>query len=350
MPRRALLSNEQRTRLFAVPVDHAEMAKHYVLSADDLVFVRTKRRSVNRLGFAVQLCLLRYPSLGMGPAEQPPEAMIAFVARQLGVRHVDFANYAQRDQTRREHAVELQRYLGLRSFGLMDWRLPSGRRGRGVGHGSWRTHRPGNARSSANKRRRAAAGDGARTDRAGRACSRAKENLRGARGRIVQRRAGHAREVAHGRSGIAPIPLRLAAGLFGVARALQHRRAAGSPRICPRVGNRSRAHRTHPRGSPRPADRRRDDHDCPAHRRSRTHTANGDPHCPGGEPRDPADRRDARHVREIHGHLVQPGTEPGRAAFPGHAARCRQGTGPVPSHNRRAPARQGNRRGRRRRG
>ena len=33
-----------------------------------------------------------------------------------------FADYAQRDQTRREHAVELQRYLGLRSFGLADWR------------------------------------------------------------------------------------------------------------------------------------------------------------------------------------------------------------------------------------
>ena len=27
MPRRSLLSNEQRTRLFAVPVDHAEMAR-----------------------------------------------------------------------------------------------------------------------------------------------------------------------------------------------------------------------------------------------------------------------------------------------------------------------------------
>jgi TnpA family transposase len=122
MPRRSLLSNEQRTRLFAVPVDHAEMAKHYVLSADDMALVRAKRRTVNRLGFAVQLCLLRYPGLGMGPAEQLPEAMIAFVARQLGVRRVDFANYAQRDQTRREHAVELQGYLGLRSFGLMDWR------------------------------------------------------------------------------------------------------------------------------------------------------------------------------------------------------------------------------------
>lgn len=54
MPPRSLLSNEQRTRLFAVPIDNAEMAKHYVLSADDLALVRAKRRSVNRLGFAVR--------------------------------------------------------------------------------------------------------------------------------------------------------------------------------------------------------------------------------------------------------------------------------------------------------
>ena len=43
MPRRSLLSNEQRTRLFAIPVDHAEMAKHYVLSADDLALVLAQR-------------------------------------------------------------------------------------------------------------------------------------------------------------------------------------------------------------------------------------------------------------------------------------------------------------------
>ena len=48
--------------------------------------------------------------------------MIAFVADQLGVPAAAFADYAQRDQTRREHAVELQRYLSLRSFGLADWR------------------------------------------------------------------------------------------------------------------------------------------------------------------------------------------------------------------------------------
>ena len=32
MPRRSLLSNEQRTRLFAIPVDHAEMARLYNIS------------------------------------------------------------------------------------------------------------------------------------------------------------------------------------------------------------------------------------------------------------------------------------------------------------------------------
>ncbi len=48
--------------------------------------------------------------------------MIAFVAHQLGAPPADFSDHAQRDQTRREHVVELQRYLCLRSFGLGDWR------------------------------------------------------------------------------------------------------------------------------------------------------------------------------------------------------------------------------------
>jgi hypothetical protein len=122
MPARTLLSSEQRTRLFSIPTDPPEMVRHYTLGADDLALVRTKRRPVNRVGFAVQLCLLRYPGFGLGPGEQPSEAVIAFVAHQLGAPPADFSDYAQRDQTRREHVVELQRYLCLRSFGLADWR------------------------------------------------------------------------------------------------------------------------------------------------------------------------------------------------------------------------------------
>ena len=122
MPRRTLLSSEQRTRLFAIPIDPAEMARHYVLSTEDLTLIRAKRRTVNRLGFAIQLCLLRYPGQGLRPDEHPPEAMIIFVAQQLGISPAAFADYAFRDQTRREHAVELQQHLRLRNFGLADWR------------------------------------------------------------------------------------------------------------------------------------------------------------------------------------------------------------------------------------
>lgn len=122
MSRRALLSPDQRSRLFGIPVEQAEMARHYVLSAEDLALIRTKRRAVNRLGFAIQLCLLRYPGQGLEPGEHPPEAMVAFVARQLGVSPTTFADYALRDQTRREHAVELQNRLHVRSFRLANWR------------------------------------------------------------------------------------------------------------------------------------------------------------------------------------------------------------------------------------
>jgi len=93
MPRPTLLSSEQRVRLFGIPTDAAEMAKHYVLSADDLALIGTKRRSSNRVGFAVQLCLLRHPGQGLGFGEHPPEAMIAFVARQVGASPTAFADY-----------------------------------------------------------------------------------------------------------------------------------------------------------------------------------------------------------------------------------------------------------------
>ena len=122
MSRRALLSSEQRTRLFGIPVDQAEMARHYLLSPEDLVLVRAKRRAVNRLGFAIQLCALRYPGRALEPLEAPPASMLSFVAKQIGVDPALFGDYARRDETRREHLIEVQKLLEVRSFGLADWR------------------------------------------------------------------------------------------------------------------------------------------------------------------------------------------------------------------------------------
>jgi hypothetical protein len=81
---RILLSAERRSRLFGIPADRADMAKYYVLDAADLALILVRRRATNRLGFAVQLCLLRHTGAGFRPAEHPPMPMLAFVAEQLG--------------------------------------------------------------------------------------------------------------------------------------------------------------------------------------------------------------------------------------------------------------------------
>ncbi len=122
MPARSLLSAEQRTKLFSIPTDTAAMARHYVFDAADLANIRARRRASNRLGFAVQLCVLRHPGRVLDPNEVPPEPMLAFVANQIGADSSLFGDYARRAETRREHLLELQRFLSLRSFGLDDWR------------------------------------------------------------------------------------------------------------------------------------------------------------------------------------------------------------------------------------
>ena len=196
-PARTLLSSEQRTRLFSIPTDPAEMTRHYVLGADDLALVRARRRAGNRLG-------LRRSALRASPSgsacwtcrSRRRQPMIVFVAQQIAVDPALFADYAQRDQTRREHAVELQRYLRLRQ--LRSGRLahlPSGGHRRGLGHGSRRTHRPGDARPSADANG-VLLPAAAVLERIGlaAACARAKEDLRGSRGRPVRRGAGRARQ------------------------------------------------------------------------------------------------------------------------------------------------------------
>jgi Domain of unknown function (DUF4158) len=255
MPPRTLLSSEQRTRLFAIPTDAPEMIRHYVLDADDLALVGARRRAGNRLGFAVQLCALRHPGRVLDPSESPPPPMLAFVARQIGVDPALFGEYARRAETRREHLLELQRLLRLQSFGLADWRACFR-----VGmDAAWATDR-GEPIVQAMLTHLRASGvllpvAAVRANRPGCPCSRAKEDLRDARGRAVRFGTGYAHGATRGRSRAAPLPLRLAAGLFGVARALQHRRAVGASRICAQVGNRSFARRTYPRSPPRPADR-----------------------------------------------------------------------------------------------
>ena len=122
MPRQEILSPGQHAQLLMLPADARQIAECYTLSPADLDLIAQCRGDQNRMGFATQLCFLRYPGRAWTPAESIPEPMLGYVAGQLGVTPDDLAGYASRDQTRREHLARLVATFGWRTFGLREHR------------------------------------------------------------------------------------------------------------------------------------------------------------------------------------------------------------------------------------
>lgn len=85
MPPRHILSARQRSALLDLPTDEASLLRHYILADDDLIHIDRRRRPENRIGFALQLCALRYPGRMLAPGEVIPLAVSAFVGAQLGI-------------------------------------------------------------------------------------------------------------------------------------------------------------------------------------------------------------------------------------------------------------------------
>lgn len=122
MPRRNLLTPAERASLLAFPTTNEELIRYYTFSEPDLSAIRQRRGSHNRLGFAVQLCYLRYPGFVLPTEMEPPESLLTVVGRQLSIDPDTWPQYAQRPETRREHVLELQAWLGLTSFSISHYR------------------------------------------------------------------------------------------------------------------------------------------------------------------------------------------------------------------------------------
>lgn len=84
---RGFLTDEEREHLSTCPRDNSseEVSRFFTLTATDLEIVRQQRNPHNQLGFALQLCTLRY--LGFMPNDllTPPPFIIRLLAYQLDV-------------------------------------------------------------------------------------------------------------------------------------------------------------------------------------------------------------------------------------------------------------------------
>jgi Domain of unknown function (DUF4158) len=83
LARRQLLTDEERRLLLGVPRDPDALARHYTLTRLDQDLVTSRRGVANRLGFAVQLALIRHPGTALAQMDDPADGLVDWLAVQL---------------------------------------------------------------------------------------------------------------------------------------------------------------------------------------------------------------------------------------------------------------------------
>jgi TnpA family transposase len=127
-----LLTEEQRLELTKIPDDIRDwrIAKYYTLNDFDIKAIQVQRKDYNRIGFALQLCCLRYPGWSLTNIDNIPEPVIHYVANQINANAKDIQQYGFREKTRLEHLQKLRDLYGFRFFNdtdkslLQDYLMP----------------------------------------------------------------------------------------------------------------------------------------------------------------------------------------------------------------------------------
>ena len=95
MPRHILLSDGRRHAIETAhfDLDQRDIARYWTLSANELLGIQRRRRDANRFGFAVQLCLLRFPGWPAKKDSPVPVSLLRYVGEQLGIESADIEDY-----------------------------------------------------------------------------------------------------------------------------------------------------------------------------------------------------------------------------------------------------------------
>jgi TnpA family transposase len=117
MSRHSILSNAQREAILTAQfdLDEREVARYWTLSDQDLLRI-DRRRDSNRFGFAVQLCLLRFPGWPPKRRDRMPLPLLLYVAEQLGIQTDNIEEYFRRQPTRSEHLQGIIDLYGFRYY------------------------------------------------------------------------------------------------------------------------------------------------------------------------------------------------------------------------------------------
>jgi hypothetical protein len=95
-------------------LDTDTLRKFFTLTTSDLEQVEHCRGPINRIGFAVQLCVLRWRGHFLHDTRDVPGPVLETIASQLGVLPMPLDTYPHNEKTRFEHVERIREHLHFR--------------------------------------------------------------------------------------------------------------------------------------------------------------------------------------------------------------------------------------------
>lgn len=108
------LPTEQRESYgrYTSAISPDDLARYFHLDDVDHALITNKRGDYNRIGFAVQLCTVRYLGTFLNDPLNVPDLVIHTLAKQLGIEIADSLRAYSTGEQRRQHAAEIRARYG----------------------------------------------------------------------------------------------------------------------------------------------------------------------------------------------------------------------------------------------